>query len=191
MLPAIQLWFAQAVLLQRSIGGKYFKCALQPGLTSRWRAPCLTDLYLVGRHAMGLYDTFGKAAKPDSNPGVRPIELYMCSVVKRMGYADGELRCSDRSSHGERNLSSYVHLSACVGTLQRKNNRVASLSSLRLRTTKTRWKIYQITCSVAVYRTLQKVTLIPVGGGRGGCRGVLNKTHYFATVGIGRCTTHG
>lgn len=39
---------------------------------------------------MGLYDTFGKASKPDSNPGVRPIELYMCSVVKRMGYADGE-----------------------------------------------------------------------------------------------------
>ncbi len=43
------------------------------------------------RYAMGLYDTFGKASKPDSNPGVRPIELYMCSVVKRMGYADGEL----------------------------------------------------------------------------------------------------
>lgn len=42
------------------------------------------------RYAMGLYDTFGKASKPDSNPGVRPIELYMCSVVKRMGYADGE-----------------------------------------------------------------------------------------------------
>lgn len=41
---------------------------------------------------MGLYDTFGKATKPDSNPGVRPMELYMCSVVKRMGYADGESR---------------------------------------------------------------------------------------------------
>ncbi|CAM9724716.1 unnamed protein product [Ectocarpus fasciculatus] len=41
------------------------------------------------RYAMGLYDTFGKASKPDSNPGVRPIELYMCSVVKRMGYSDG------------------------------------------------------------------------------------------------------
>lgn len=40
---------------------------------------------------MGLYDTFGKASKPDSNPGVRPIELYMCSVVKRMGYSDGKL----------------------------------------------------------------------------------------------------
>ncbi|KAG5192418.1 Sar1A, ras superfamily GTPase [Tribonema minus] len=40
------------------------------------------------RYALGLFDTFGKDSKPD-NPGVRPIELYMCSVVKRMGYADG------------------------------------------------------------------------------------------------------
>ncbi|CAM9396502.1 unnamed protein product, partial [Phaeothamnion confervicola] len=41
------------------------------------------------RYAMGLFDTYGKDTKPDANPGVRPIELYMCSVVKRMGYADG------------------------------------------------------------------------------------------------------
>jgi GTP-binding protein SAR1 len=42
------------------------------------------------RYALGLYDTFGKGAGAGANPGVRPIELYMCSVVKRMGYADGE-----------------------------------------------------------------------------------------------------
>jgi hypothetical protein len=40
------------------------------------------------RYALGLFDTFGKDSKPDT-PGVRPIEVYMCSVVKRMGYADG------------------------------------------------------------------------------------------------------
>jgi len=42
------------------------------------------------RYALGLYETYGKESKAsggDSN--VRPIELYMCSVVRRMGYADG------------------------------------------------------------------------------------------------------
>lgn len=45
------------------------------------------------RSALGLYETYGKETKPDANPGVRPVELYMCSVVRRMGYADGELCC--------------------------------------------------------------------------------------------------
>lgn len=40
------------------------------------------------RAALGLYETYGKDAKVEKD-AVRPIELYMCSVVRRMGYADG------------------------------------------------------------------------------------------------------
>ena len=41
------------------------------------------------KYALGLLDTYGKVMKPDKNSGVRPIEVYMCSVVRRMGYKDG------------------------------------------------------------------------------------------------------
>ena len=41
------------------------------------------------RHALGLLDTYGKEARGDPDAGVRPIEVYMCSVVRKMGYADG------------------------------------------------------------------------------------------------------
>mmetsp|Transcript_3860 Transcript_3860/g.10515 ORF Transcript_3860/g.10515 Transcript_3860/m.10515 type:complete len:232 (-) Transcript_3860:6071-6766(-) len=41
------------------------------------------------KYALGLMDTYGKDTKPDKESGVRPIELYMCSVIRRMGYADG------------------------------------------------------------------------------------------------------
>ena len=41
------------------------------------------------KYALGLVDTYGKDANANRNPNVRPIELYMCSVAKRMGYADG------------------------------------------------------------------------------------------------------
>ncbi|CAI5745784.1 unnamed protein product [Peronospora destructor] len=39
--------------------------------------------------ALGLYETYGKEARGDKDASIRPIELYMCSVVRRMGYADG------------------------------------------------------------------------------------------------------
>ena len=40
------------------------------------------------KYELGLMDTYGKDKGPDGS-GTRPIELYMCSVVRRMGYADG------------------------------------------------------------------------------------------------------
>lgn len=48
-------------------------------------APSEEDL----RYQLGLYETYGKDNKGEKNPNVRPIELYMCSVVRKMGYGDG------------------------------------------------------------------------------------------------------
>ncbi|CAE7845180.1 SAR1A [Symbiodinium microadriaticum] len=41
------------------------------------------------RHQLGLYETYGKETKGERDANVRPIELYMCSVVRKMGYGDG------------------------------------------------------------------------------------------------------
>eukprot|EP01034_Spumella_vulgaris_P022096 gene22096-28195_t len=48
-------------------------------------APSEEDL----RYQLGLYETYGKEAKGDKTHTIRPIELYMCSVVRKMGYGDG------------------------------------------------------------------------------------------------------
>jgi len=40
------------------------------------------------RRALGLHETYGKE-NSERIEGVRPVELFMCSVVRQMGYADG------------------------------------------------------------------------------------------------------
>jgi len=40
------------------------------------------------RQQLGLYETYGKTAKRDDST-VRPVEVFMCSVVRKMGYVDG------------------------------------------------------------------------------------------------------
>jgi GTP-binding protein SAR1 len=49
------------------------------------KAGALSEAQL--KQALGLEVTTGKGGKPAE--GIRPIEIYMCSVVKRAGYADG------------------------------------------------------------------------------------------------------
>lgn len=41
------------------------------------------------RTTLGLMETTGKEEKVSQDSGVRPLELFMCSVVRKMGYADG------------------------------------------------------------------------------------------------------
>jgi len=45
------------------------------------------------RYALGLFETYGKDTSryraEHENDKIRPIELFMCSVIRKMGYADG------------------------------------------------------------------------------------------------------
>ena len=41
------------------------------------------------RYQLGLTQTYGKEPRQDRDDRTRPIELYMCSVLKKIGYADG------------------------------------------------------------------------------------------------------
>ena len=41
------------------------------------------------RTALGLYQTYGKGVGGPINTDVRPVEVFMCSVVRRQGYKEG------------------------------------------------------------------------------------------------------
>lgn len=41
------------------------------------------------RAALGLNQTYGKGIGGARVPDVRPIEVFMCSVVRRQGYKEG------------------------------------------------------------------------------------------------------
>jgi GTP-binding protein SAR1 len=41
------------------------------------------------RHSLGLAGYTTGKGKPALDPNIRPIEVYMCSVAKRMGYGEG------------------------------------------------------------------------------------------------------
>ena len=41
------------------------------------------------RYQLGLTQTYGKEPRQERDDRTRPIELYMCSVLKKVGYADG------------------------------------------------------------------------------------------------------
>ena len=41
------------------------------------------------RQALGLFHTYGKSMDGAVANGVRPIEVFMCSITRRMGYNEG------------------------------------------------------------------------------------------------------
>ena len=41
------------------------------------------------RYELGLIETYGKDVYENGKPEIRPVELFMCSVIRKFGYADG------------------------------------------------------------------------------------------------------
>jgi GTP-binding protein SAR1 len=48
----------------------------------------LTEEELRDNLALYRQSTYGKVIG-QKNPGTRPVEIFMCSVIKRVGYTDG------------------------------------------------------------------------------------------------------
>ena len=101
-----QLVHAEAgVMTVRGADGSWvvptnFAVWIPAGVEHRVRAATairMRSLYVAAseddlRYALGLFETYGKdtGRRPDEGDNkIRPIELFMCSVIRKMGYADG------------------------------------------------------------------------------------------------------
>ena len=85
------------LVLGNKIDGEKTRAQYLTGHCSRARCCCCGSTLAARnaaseddpRYALGLFETYGKDNKGERDTNVRPIEVFMCSVIRKMGYADG------------------------------------------------------------------------------------------------------
>ncbi len=85
------------LVLGNKIDGEKTRAQYLTGHRSRARCCCCGSTLAARnaaseddlRYALGLFETYGKDNKGERDTNVRPIEVFMCSVIRKMGYADG------------------------------------------------------------------------------------------------------